>query len=274
MTVASFQVQGVDVYVQGQGDHTLVLLQGWPDTHVLWDHTLQAVATRYRCVRFTLPGNAGPTTVRSLPEMTALLLEIVDRVSPGQPVSLLLHDWGCVFGYELAARHPQRVARIVAVDVGDHNTPFYLAALRPVHKAMVLCYQLFLAVAWVAGRSASVALGNWLTRAMAFALRCPTPRERIHWYMGFPYAMQWFGTAGGLRRALPVRVQGPTLYIYGKRKPFMFHSPQWIEQLNATQGCKAVGMEAGHWVMLDQTQAFEDLLLEWLVANTEKYIRC
>jgi len=54
---------------------------------------------------------------------------------------LLLHDWGCLFGYELAARHPQRVARIIGVDIGDATAPAYLRTLTLGQKLMILTYR-------------------------------------------------------------------------------------------------------------------------------------
>ena len=111
-----YDIDGVSVRVEGSGRHTVLMLHGWPDTLHLWDGTVAALEDQCRCVRLTLPGfdltqAARPT---SLAHMSALLCQVLDRVSPGQAVTLLLHDWGCAFGYEFAARYPDRVARIVA----------------------------------------------------------------------------------------------------------------------------------------------------------------
>lgn len=266
MSQADFTVQGTDVYVQGQGAQTLVFIHGWPDTHLLWGSAVRALEGEYRCVRFTLPGFEAPAVgrARSLADITALLLAIVDQVSPDQPVTLVLHDWGCIFGYELAARHPQRVARMVGVDIGDYNAKAYLKSVSGRQKLMILVYQLFLAKAWLVGRFVSTALANAMTRWMARSARCPTPSAQIQWYMNAPYAMAWLGLGGGLGRALPVKPHCPVLYVYGQRKPFMFHSPRWLEWCNTNPGSKAVGLPCGHWVMLDQASAFEGLVREWL----------
>ena len=53
------------------------------------------------------------------------------------------------------------------------------------------------------------------------------------------------------------------LYLYGQRKPFMFHSQQWLDRLNAAPGSKTLGLQAGHWVMLDQPQEFVAVVREW-----------
>jgi ribose transport system ATP-binding protein len=88
----------VDVRVEGEGSHAVVMLHGWPDTPALWDSTVDALRANHRCVRFCLPGYdlAGPPRAMSVDAMTGLVRKIVDAVSPHEPVTLLLHDWGCL----------------------------------------------------------------------------------------------------------------------------------------------------------------------------------
>ncbi len=114
------QVNGVDVFIEGEGAQTIVMIHGWPDTHRLWDSTVQALQGHYRCVRFTLPGfDAGqPRRSFSIPQLVATFRSIVEQTCPGQQVILMLHDWGCAFGYAFAAQHPALVSKIVGVDIG------------------------------------------------------------------------------------------------------------------------------------------------------------
>jgi cis-3-alkyl-4-acyloxetan-2-one decarboxylase len=258
-------VDGVEVLVEGEGPGVVLMLHGWPDTRALWSGTVEALRTRHRCARFTLPGfdAAQPASPTSLAGMTQLLARIADAVSPGQPVTLLLHDWGCIFGYEFAARHPERVARMVAVDIGDHNRKAYLQSLSIGAKLQIAGYQLWLALAWFLGR-VSAALANGMTRWMARAMRCPAPAAQLVWQLNYPYAMQWFGVAGGFGSAAKVAPQCPLLYVYGARKPFMFHSPQWLQQVAAQPGSAVQALATGHWVMLEQPQQFHDCVVQWL----------
>jgi cis-3-alkyl-4-acyloxetan-2-one decarboxylase len=208
-------VDGTEVLVQGTGDDTLLMLHGWPDTLALWDATVAALADRYRCARLTLPGfdHRQPPLPRAptLAQMTTHLRAIVDQVSPGRPVILLVHDWGCLFGYELALRDPGRVARVVGVDVGDHNSGRLRQSLRPRQRLGVLGYQLWLAIAWQLGRLGARRLADGMTRRMARGVRCPSDLSVVHSGMNYPYAMRWFGTSGGLAGALPVALPMPML---------------------------------------------------------------
>ena len=124
---AALTVNGVDVYVEGEGPDTVVMIHGWPDTWRLWDGTVAALRTTHRCVRFTLPGfgQGEPRKAYALAELVDTFAAIVDAVSPGKPVTLMVHDWGAVFGYQYVMAHPERVHRLVGVDIGDANSPDY-----------------------------------------------------------------------------------------------------------------------------------------------------
>lgn len=265
-------VQGLKVHIEGNGP-TLVMLHGWPDTLALWGPSVAALSDGYRCVRFCLPGFdiSQPPRPVSVDEMCSLVGAVVDAVSPTEPVTLLLHDWGCFFGYEYAARNPQRVARVVGTDIGDTNSGSYLKSLKSKEKLMIAGYQLWLAVAWKLGR-VWPGLADRMTRFMARNIGCRTPPEQMGWQMNYPYAMQWFGTFGGLRGVARVdKVFGPripTLFCFGKRKPFMFHSARWLATLGTTPGCRALGFDAGHWLMLQQPSEYNAAVRRWLDERT------
>ncbi|HJW10695.1 MAG TPA: alpha/beta hydrolase [Albitalea sp.] len=254
------QIAGVDVFVDGDGPEAIVMIHGWPDTYRVWDAQVDALKAHYRCVRFTLPGFdiAKPRQAHTLPQLTAAIQAIVEETSPGRKVTLMLHDWGCMFGYEFAMRHPELVSRIIGVDVGDAGSREQVRALGRKNKALVVFYQRWLALAWrIGGR-----IGDWMTRAMARALGCPSDIRFISSGMNYPYAMQWSGAYAALRRRLVL--PGPLLFIYGTKKPFMFHSKAWADGVATQAGCKVLPLEASHWVMRDQAGPFNDAVLAWL----------
>jgi pimeloyl-ACP methyl ester carboxylesterase len=259
-------IDGIDVYVEGTGATTILLLHGWPDSYRLWDGTVAALKEQHRCVRFTLPGfdMGKPARPISLADMTALITRVVNTVSPEGVVTLLMHDWGCTYGYEFAAKHPDKVVRMVAVDIGDHNSGAFLHSLSASAKLSIFVYQVWLAMAWKVGSIFSVRLGDLMTRFMARIMRCPTPANAIGWQLNYPYAMQWFGLLGGLGGAAKVSLTHPILYIYGRRKPFMFHSPKWLKSIDAAPGSKVQEFKTGHWIMVDQPVEFIACIRGWL----------
>jgi pimeloyl-ACP methyl ester carboxylesterase len=260
-------VDDIPVRVEGnRAGPTVLMVHGWPDTLELWDGTVAALQDRFRCVRFTLPGFAPhlPARATSLDHLAALYARVVQTVSPHEPVILLVHDWGCIFGYEFAARHPKLVAKFIAVDIGDHNRGAYIRSLSARQKAMVVGYQVWLALAWKIGQTLSAALGTRMTRWMARAIGYRGNINAITWQMNYPYAMRWFKTKGGFRGATPVRLTHPTLFLYGERKPFMFHSREFLDALANTPGCASQGFPSGHWVMGKCGAEMNAALLKWL----------
>ena len=260
-------VDGIDIHIDGAGSETLVMVHGWPDTHRLWDASVAALQDRFFCVRFDLPGYdlSKPPRAMAYRDMTALFARIVDAASPGQPVTLMLHDWGCAFGYEYAMQHPTRVARLIGVDIGDHNAGAYLHSLKASAKFMAFAYQYWLAWAWRLGPRLPD-LANWMTRWMARAIGNRNAPQSMAWQMNYPYAMNWMKALGGFAGMAKIKPQCPTLFIYGKRKPFMFHSAKWLETVTATPGGKTIGFESGHWMMGHQPALFNAALREWLVS--------
>src|SRR5436190_19555485 len=113
-------VADVDVHIEGAGAETIVMVHGWPDTYRLWHSTVAHLKDRYRCVRFTLPGfDAGkPRRAYTLDELIAFLKQLTETVAPRGKVILMLHDWGCIFGYQFCVRHPELVSRVIGIDVG------------------------------------------------------------------------------------------------------------------------------------------------------------
>lgn len=257
-------IDGIDVLVEGEGAETIVMIHGWPDTYRVWDESVAALKGRYRCVRFTLPGFdiAKPRQAHSLDETLRIFLHIIKQVSPNGKVTLMLHDWGCFFGYQFYMRHPELVASIIGVDIGDSQSPEHVQSLSRTAKAMVAWYQGMLALAWRFGGVA----GNLLTRFMVAVLKAPSPRQYISSSMNYPYYIVWTGAHGSYDNRLPFVPKCPMLYIYGKHKPFMFHSPQWAEELTAKPGSKVLAFQTDHWPMLRQPQEFNQAVLHWLGA--------
>ncbi len=259
------QIDGIDVFIEGSGDHSIVMVHGWPDTHRLWDAQVAHLSANYRCIRFTLPGfDIGkPRRGYALAELVDTLKHIVEQTCPGQQVTLMLHDWGCIFGYEFAMRHPHLVRRIVGVDIGDVGSRAHLQGLSAKAKFMVFAYQVWLAIAWRVGGT----LGDRMTRWMARTMHCRSDARFIGSAMNYPYYIQWTGAFGSYRHALRFDPQGPMLYIWGRKKPFQFHSTEWVQTLRQRPGSQALEFDTGHWVMTARPREFNEALAAWLAQD-------
>ncbi len=263
-------IAGVPVFIEGDGPETIVMLHGWPDTHRLWDRQVAFFSKRHRCVTMTLPGFGEPGQPRgyTLEHVVSVIERVVAAVSPNEKVTLMLHDWGCVFGYQFAMQHPERVSRMVAIDVGDANSPAFKQSLSIVAHAMVFTYQIILAWAWYIGG----AIGDGLTRGMAKALQPKVDTRHVHAGMNYPYAMRWMKAFGGFDSIGQIEPLCPFFYAFGRNKPFMFHSEQWVTGLAKRSGNAVQGFDSRHWVMVDCADEFNAAVAAWLAASSAENV--
>jgi cis-3-alkyl-4-acyloxetan-2-one decarboxylase len=260
----AIRVDDIEVHVEGEGGEAIVMVHGWPDTYRLWDAQVAFLKARYRCVRFTLPGFDLERERRaySIDEVAEFMRRVVQQVSPGRKVILLLHDWGCGFGYQFYARHPELVSRIVGVDIGD--TRGLKQALSTRGKLILVAYQWWLALSWVIGGKLGDAMSRWIARWW----RIPSDHRFISSCMTYPYYRTWFGGRDNYgpqwRRFAPAC---PMLFIYGRRKPIMFHTQAWLDELRKRGENGVVEFDTGHWIMLQQPERFNQTVASWLSAT-------
>lgn len=94
------------VFEQGNPNGpTIVLVHGWPDTHLLWEHVVPQLTDKFRVISYDSRG-AGVSTVPTavadyrLELLAQDLFAVIEAVSPGEPVHVLAHDWGSVETWE------------------------------------------------------------------------------------------------------------------------------------------------------------------------------
>lgn len=105
------------------GQPTLLLVHGWPDTAELWNAftTDYLVPNGYGVVALDCLGYGGtdkPTDYHEydFQKMTGDIIEILDKESIDKVVSLG-HDWGSALAQRVYNFHPDRVIGVVAVNV-------------------------------------------------------------------------------------------------------------------------------------------------------------
>jgi pimeloyl-ACP methyl ester carboxylesterase len=116
----------------GQGP-TVLLLHGFPDTHVVWRKQVGPLAAAgYRVIapdlrgygRTEAPGGVYDYTLDKLRTDVIGLLDALEI----DKVILVGHDWGGLIGWQIAALSPQRVERFVAMSTG-HPTAIARAGI-------------------------------------------------------------------------------------------------------------------------------------------------
>jgi len=112
---------GLPLAVFEEGDPanpTVLLVHGYPDTHVVWDDIAADLAVDHHVVRYDVrgAGESGVPADRSgyrLELLGADLFAVADAVSPDRPVHVVAHDWGSVQSWE-AVTAPAAERRIAS----------------------------------------------------------------------------------------------------------------------------------------------------------------
>jgi haloacetate dehalogenase len=121
----SVEVDGSAVYARwgGRGPAVL-LLHGFPETHLMWRDVAPVLAEEYTVVCADLRGygrsGCPPTTDDHAPyakrAMAAELVGLMDRLGHRR-FAVVGHDRGARVGHRLALDHPERVTGLAALDV-------------------------------------------------------------------------------------------------------------------------------------------------------------
>lgn len=234
-------VDGVTVHIDGSADEVIMMIHGWPHDRSLWDAQVAAFSPNYRCVRFSFPSQ-GAKGSHSIDEVARLYADTVNAVNGGRPVILMLSDWGCVFGYQFALRYPELVSSVISVGIGGSSQMTYRASL------------------------------GWKTRLrLAFAHRrlnaasgsSQSAREASS-RLQLPHVVSWLRASSPAAGTLPFKLRWPMLYVYGKRKPFHFHTRSFEAAVQSKPNSKVIAFRSGHWVMREVPDAFNSAVMGWL----------
>ena len=198
----------------------------------------------------TLP-NFGEQATRAggftFPELVERLVTTIREVQPEGKVSLVTHDWGAYIGYLLEKTHPELIEKMAALDIGGHIEP---AGLKP--SLMIIWYQWSLAFCWLVG-GLIPPLGRVLSQGVAKVIRVPSrQRANLRSRYNYPYFYLWRGMLLPWKRKELLgryRPRCPVLYLFGERKPLMFHSDKWLRIVADSNGHAEGIPGAGHWLM-------------------------
>jgi NAD(P)-dependent dehydrogenase (short-subunit alcohol dehydrogenase family)/pimeloyl-ACP methyl ester carboxylesterase len=113
----------IAVYEEGNPDGpTVVLVHGFPDSHVLWDGVVPLLAERFRIIRYDnrgvgLSAAPKPVSAYTMARFADDFAAVTGELSPGGPVHVLAHDWGSVGIWEYLKRPgaSDRVASFTSV---------------------------------------------------------------------------------------------------------------------------------------------------------------
>ena len=175
-------------------------------------------------------------------------------------MTLIQHDWGSAFGYYLRHDRPDLVHRIVSLDIGgDLDLSFTF-------KLFSLSYTFFFCLMFALGEPVASFMTLFMNLGMSIVDfgRQERPLGEINGSMFWPY---WHLYASHLFNRSDTYLcrfwqqdrwhtldpsSCPELFLYGARKPIMYHSDRWEKELQKAEKCRVIALDCGHWVTVEK----------------------
>lgn len=280
----SIETNGVALAVddQGSGD-AVVLLHGFPELAYSWRYQIPAlVDAGYRAVSFDQRGygaSSKPPNVTdySLEILVEDVIGLLDRLGIDK-ATVIGHDWGSIVGWTAAIVHPDRISRVVSLNVPYRGACVGFPTTDVIRDKLadrfgyVLMFQdegvveaMFAADpgAWLRGIFSMVA-GNkdFLTddefNVFADAFRAGGVTGPVNWYRNIDANAEKFASY------LDAPISQPTLMLAADADPVLPVSlidgmDRWVPDLTTF-----VIEGSGHWTQQEQPSAVSEAIIEWL----------
>jgi pimeloyl-ACP methyl ester carboxylesterase len=260
---------GLEVDVQGDGPPVL-LLHGWPDSHRLWRHQIEAlVAAGFRTIAPDLRGFGAsdrPADVDAYGLFTTFgdVIAILDHLGV-ERTHVIGHDWGGALAWVVAAAAPDRVDHLAALSVG-HPAGFGAAGWE---QRQLSWYMLLFQFEGIAEQWLS--MDDWanfrgfFAHPEADAVIPDLERDR-----GITSSLNWY-RANVAPQALvetPLAVPdvaAPVMGVWSDGDRFLTEAQMTNSAHHVSGPFRYEKLEgAGHWMQLEQPDAITRLLLDFL----------
>jgi pimeloyl-ACP methyl ester carboxylesterase len=247
----SLTVQQVQVYLEDRGSGEPVLfLHGIPDSADLWSGVIARLQGQYRCLAPDLPGLGRSLAPRrfscSLEHMADFIDALLAALHLSLPLTLVVTDFGALYGLAWALTHPARVKRIAIVggvsffpdyrwhpDARLLRTPIVgdLAMASMTRSSFVR--RMVASAPGLGAEHFTEIYDRWLQQASVRRMML-----RLYRSIDFKDFAPWQD------RLLTLTSKVPTLVLWGDRDPFI--APQYAERFGA--GRVEHFPEYGHWL--------------------------
>jgi pimeloyl-ACP methyl ester carboxylesterase len=262
------RVAGLDSHGPG-----LLLLHGYPETSAMWEPLLAEAAARgYRAIAFDQRGyspGARPEGVEAyrVDEMVGDVLAVADAAGFGD-FHLVGHDWGSVVGWIVAVRHPERIRSWTGLSI-PHPGPM-IEQLRGDLPTYIRVFN----TPWVPELLFSFGGFALLRRALpdrealrdeyvAVLAEPGALSAALNWYRAIPATLEGFADES-------FEVRPPTLFVWGSREGWVNDERLEAQRRLVRGAYHELEVDAGHWLMQEQTRAVVEGILGHLAAVDAK----
>ena len=256
-----------------------LLLHGFPEFWYGWRKQMEPLAAAG--FRVIVPDQRGynltskPSSVASyaLTELVSDVIAIADQLGQ-QKIFLGGHDWGAAVAWSVALAHPQRVAKLVVVNVPHPSVMLKFLNTRP-RQLSRSWYMFFFQIPWLPEAVFSALNYRIGTRALVRSSRAGTFSEedlvqyRAAWSQpgALTGMINWYRALFRHRAKVADRtVHVPTRILWGERDAFLL-SEMAQESLRYCDNAELFTFaNATHWLQHEEHARVSELLIDFFHA--------
>lgn len=234
-------------------DFLLIFLHGFPNTMRMWDNMIKDLEKDFYCLNISYPNYSSDLQLKwgmDLNDISEYIKKTIDHVESqinsekrSYKKIVISHDWGAFFAYMLTHKYDNYLTDMMTMDVGTGIESTISA------KLFTVAYQGYLASNFLIGGQ----IGKYMTKlfvkmANPFGLT-KEDIDRLDSSWNYPYYYLWRRIIYYSNILKNYEIKTPIAYIYGKNKPFHFHSEKFIDNLEKCEKCEVHAIDSDHWIM-------------------------
>ncbi|WP_342372486.1 alpha/beta fold hydrolase [Propioniciclava soli] len=252
-------------YTDAGAGEPVVLLHGFPEDAQSWqrvapllhDAGLRTLAPEQRGYSpGAKPKRRGDYT---LDKLSGDVLALLDAAGI-ERAHVVGHDWGGGVAWDLATRHPQRVASLVVL-----ATPHPSAAMWAIPRskqALRSWYMGFFQLPWLPERAGARVIERMLTSSGLNAEDARRYAERYADPARLTGPMNWYRAIPLSQPATDLTVRVPTTYVWGNGDPYLDRVAAEKTRDFVAADYRFVELDATHWLPQDEPDAVATAIIE------------
>ncbi len=270
-------VNGINLHVVQDGPRAgqlVILLHGFPEFWYGWRRQIPYLAAAgYRVWApdqrgYNLSDKPDGIAAYTLDELAADVIGLIDAAGH-ERAFVVGHDWGAAVAWWVAAKYPERVARMVVINV-PHLSVMKAQVRRNFTQMRKSWYVLFFQLPWLPEKLAR--MGNWNAAVQSLRLSShpgtftdadlDTYRQAWSQPKAYTSMLNWYRAVLRKPLAAPAtrRIKVPTLLIWGAQDRFLGREMAQPSIDLCDDGRLVFIEEATHWVQHEEADQVNELM--------------
>ena len=252
----------------------VVLLHGFPETSAMWNPLISLLADQgYRVVAFDQRGYSPGARPKGAAAYT--IPQLVDDVfavataAGMQQFHLIGHDWGAAVGWAAVIARPEPLLSWTSLSI-PHIAAFSDALANDEDQRRRSRYMLFFRMPWL---PEAMFTFNHLALMNDAMYRDMSEPQRAEYNAVFAEpgaltaALNWYRAPGAFASGIVPKVRLPVLFIWGNQDPAVGRAAVDAQRNYIEGPLEFRELNAGHWLMEQQSDQVDSLILEFVRAH-------